>query len=133
MIITNFNQHCDYLGKICKEHNIDYKRYDLGFVVYPDGYTDNIIDKQYFLELITINDFTDKNGDVHYKHCSKDELINYLIDFKNGIINQEFCLDNVTKIKQDIKELKFSTYDDEEDELENKENTIFSKYDYLER
>ena len=96
----NFHNHCDYLEKLCEKTNTEYHKYDVGFSIYPDGYS-NTNDKNYFLIMIKIKKCGNKIGIINHKDCSEEELLKHLTDFKNGIINDDFCLNNITDYRSD--------------------------------
>ncbi len=56
MIKKNFQEHCDYLTKLCEKTNTKYHKYDVGLAIYPDGYGD-IDNKNYFLIMIEIKNY----------------------------------------------------------------------------
>lgn len=103
MIKKNFKTHLTYLKNICEKVNIDYKSYEYGFVIYPDGYGDEQ-NKNYFLLMINQENHFEKLVPIRYKDCSDEELITYLIEFKNGIINNDFCLNNIVNYTDSIEE-----------------------------
>lgn len=102
---TNFDNYCDKLKNICEEIEVTYKKWDLGFTIYPDGYNKDKSD--FYFTLIDKENFDYEFGFIYHKKCSDEELKNYLKEFKNGVINKDFSNDNVIISNKEEQEFVF--------------------------
>lgn len=96
----DYENYYNLVNKICEENNINIFRGDLGVVIYPDGYGE-IQSKKYFLEILKLKKVGDKTATLKCKDSTEVELKNFLIEFKNGVINNKFCLNNVVDYSKD--------------------------------
>ena len=98
MIKKNFQEHSNYLKNICENININFKNQQNNFIIYPDKYDSEKRGYNYFLIMIERENYKYDFGTIQYQNCLEEELIKSLIDFKNGIVNNQFCLNNTIEI-----------------------------------
>lgn len=98
IIKKNFQEHTNYLKNICETNNINFKNQTNNFIIYPDKYNPEERGYNYLLIMIERENHQYDFGTIQYKDCSRQELVKHLIDFKNGIVDNQFCLNNTIEI-----------------------------------